>query len=77
MDTGSVGYVREGYSGDDGAIDCAPKDAHDKRQGSDDGIPTFYSLAMCCDPELVIARAKANQDHQPHRTGLAEYILGQ
>ena len=26
-------------------------------------IPPFYALAMSCDPELAIARAKANQDH--------------
>ena len=39
--------------------------------------PPTYSLAMCCDHELAIARAKANQDHQLHRTGLAECILVQ
>ena len=28
-------------------------------------IPPMYGLAMCCDPELAIARAIASQDHQP------------
>ena len=38
-------------------------------------ILPIYTLAMCCDPELAIARAKANQDHQPHRPDFAVVIL--
>ena len=29
-------------------------------------IPPLYCLALPCDPELAIARAKASQDHQKH-----------
>ncbi len=29
-------------------------------------IPPSYTLAMCRDPELAIARARANRDHDAH-----------
>ena len=38
-------------------------------------IPPSYPLAMCCDPELAIAIAKANQDHHSYHFCLALMIL--
>ena len=38
-------------------------------------IPLSYCLAMPCDPELAIAKAIANQDHDSHSSDFTVAIL--
>ena len=56
-------------------VKCCFVDPRTARNGPPCDILPSTRLAVSCDPELAIAKAKASQDHNKHRREIGPRIL--